>query len=89
MWSNMRGNHTWVEVWDGDWHFVGAAEPDKAGLDRGWFTHEASEAQAEVPRHAIYATSRPGVPTAPSPSTILPHGMPGWTRLAREAESPS
>jgi transglutaminase-like putative cysteine protease len=57
MWSNMRGNHTWVEVWDGDWHFVGAAEPDKAGLDRGWFTHEASEAQADVPRHAIYATS--------------------------------
>lgn len=58
MWSNNRGNHTWVEVWDaGDWHFVGAAEPDPAGLDRAWFTHEASEAKADVPRHAIYASS--------------------------------
>jgi transglutaminase-like putative cysteine protease len=35
MWTNMRGNHTWVEVWDRDWHFIGAAEPDAAGLDHG------------------------------------------------------
>jgi len=57
MWSNMRGNHTWVEVWDGDWHFTGAAEPDAAGLDRGWFVGDASKAQRDVPQHAIYATS--------------------------------
>ena len=57
MWSNMRGNHTWVEVWDGDWHFTGAAEPDKNGLDRGWFVHDASQAKRDVPQHAIYATS--------------------------------
>lgn len=57
MWTNMRGNHTWVEVWDGDWHFAGAAEPDGAGLDHGWFVHDASLAQRDVPRHAIYATS--------------------------------
>jgi pimeloyl-ACP methyl ester carboxylesterase len=57
MWSNMRGNHTWVEIWDGDWHFAGAAEPDAAGLDRGWFVHDASQAQRDVPRHAIYASS--------------------------------
>ncbi len=57
MWSNMRGNHTWVEVWDGDWHFVGAAEPDPAGLDHGWFVEDASKAQRDVPQHAIYATS--------------------------------
>jgi predicted esterase len=57
MWSNMRGNHTWVEVWDGHWHFTGAAEPDKKGLDRGWFVHDASQAKKEVPQHAIYATS--------------------------------
>jgi hypothetical protein len=25
MWTNMRGNHTWVEIWDEGWHFVGAA----------------------------------------------------------------
>ena len=57
MWSNLRGNHTWVEVWDGDWHFTGAAEPDKKGLDRGWFVHDASQAKADIPQHAIYATS--------------------------------
>ena len=57
MWANMRGNHTWVEIWDGGWHFTGAAEPDAQGLDRGWFVHDASQARADVPRHAIYATS--------------------------------
>jgi hypothetical protein len=64
LWANMRGNHTWVEVWDGDWHFVGAAEPDPAGLDRGWFVHDASQARRDEPRHAIYASSfrKTGVP---------------------------
>jgi len=57
MWSNMRGNHTWVEVWDGGWHFVGAAEPDDAGLDHAWFAHDAAEAKRDVSEHAIYATS--------------------------------
>ncbi|HWX21754.1 MAG TPA: transglutaminase domain-containing protein [Candidatus Binatia bacterium] len=57
MWANMRGNHTWVEVWDGGWHFAGAAEPDRAGLDHAWFVHDASEAQRDVAQHAIYATS--------------------------------
>jgi len=57
MWSNGRGNHTWVEIWDGDWHFTGADEYDAKGLDRGWFTGDAAKAQADKPRHAIYATS--------------------------------
>ncbi len=57
MWANMRGNHTWVEIWDGDWHFVGAAEPDGKGLDHGWFTGDAAKAVADLPRHAIYASS--------------------------------
>jgi len=57
LWANERGNHTWVEIWDGDWHFTGADEPDAAGLDRGWFTGDAAQAKADVPRHAIYATS--------------------------------
>ncbi len=58
LWANMRGNHTWVEVWDGGgWHFIGAAEPDAAGLDHAWFTHDASEARQNDPLHAIYATS--------------------------------
>ncbi len=57
MWTNERGNHTWVEIWDGDWHFAGADEYDAAGLDRGWFVGDASKARANEPRHAIYATS--------------------------------
>jgi hypothetical protein len=57
LWSNLRGNHTWVEIWDGDWHFTGAAEPDPKGLDRGWFRNDAAQAKKDEPRHAIYATS--------------------------------
>ncbi len=57
MWTNLRGNHTWVEIWDGDWHFTGAAEPDPKGLDRGWFTHDASLAVKDKKQHAIYASS--------------------------------
>jgi transglutaminase-like putative cysteine protease len=57
MWTNERGNHTWVEVWDGGWHFTGASEQDPKGLDRGWFVHDASLAERDVPRHAVYASS--------------------------------
>lgn len=57
LWANLRGNHTWVEVWDGEWHFTGAAEPDPQGLDRGWFTGDAAQAKKDVPEHAIYASS--------------------------------
>ena len=57
MWTNDRGNHTWVEVWDGGWHFTGADEYDKEGLNRGWFVGDAAKARADVPKYAIYATS--------------------------------
>lgn len=57
MWSNLRGNHTWVEVWDDGWQFTGAAEPDPKGLNCGWFRHDASQAKKDNPRHAIYASS--------------------------------
>lgn len=57
MWTNMHGNHTWVEIWDGDWHFTGAAEPDAQGLDRGWFKGDASKADDTKPEHRIYASS--------------------------------
>lgn len=57
LWTNERGNHTWVEVWDGGWHFTGADEFDAGGLDRGWFVGDAAQAKADVPKHAIYATS--------------------------------
>jgi pimeloyl-ACP methyl ester carboxylesterase len=58
LWSDNSGNHTWVEVWDnGDWHFLGAAEPDDKGLDHAWFQHNASLAKKDVPANAIYASS--------------------------------
>jgi poly(3-hydroxybutyrate) depolymerase len=56
-WSDKRGNHTWIEIWDKDWHFTGACEPDPNGLDRGWFVGDAAKAQKDVPEHAIYAVS--------------------------------
>lgn len=57
MWTNGRGNHTWIEIWDGDWHFTGADEFDKAGLNRGWFTGDAAKADSSKPDNSIYATS--------------------------------
>jgi transglutaminase-like putative cysteine protease len=59
-WPGRGGNHTWVEVWDGGWHFAGAAEPDDKGLDHAWFVADASKAIKDQPRNAIYAvTYRP------------------------------
>jgi pimeloyl-ACP methyl ester carboxylesterase len=57
LWANERGNHTWIEIWDGDWHFTGADEYDKDGLDRGWFVNDAAQAKADEPKYSIYATS--------------------------------
>jgi predicted esterase len=57
MWTNNRGNHTWVEVWDGRWYFTGAAEFDPKGLDRGWFVGDAAKAKKDEPGYAIYAAS--------------------------------
>jgi len=57
LWTNKSGNHSWVEVWDGDWHYTGAAEPAGGKLDRAWFTGRATTAQKDHRLHAIYATS--------------------------------
>lgn len=57
LWPDRSGNHSWVEVWDGKWHFTGAAEPSGDQLNRGWFAGRARTAQADQPLHAIYATS--------------------------------
>jgi predicted peptidase len=57
LWANKRGNHTWVEIWDQEWHFTGACEPDKNGLDRGWFVGDAAQAKKDSFEHAIYAAS--------------------------------
>jgi hypothetical protein len=57
LWTNGRGNHTWVEIWDGHWRFTGADEYDPAGLDRGWFVGDAAAARADRPEHRIYASA--------------------------------
>jgi hypothetical protein len=57
LWTNKSGNHSWVEVWDGGWHYTGAAEPAGGKLDRAWFTARATTAQKDHRLHAIYATS--------------------------------
>jgi hypothetical protein len=56
-WPNKPGNHMWVEVWDGAWHFTGACEHDKNGLDRAWFTGDAAFAKKDSVMNAIYASS--------------------------------
>ncbi len=73
-WPNKGGNHTWVEIWDGDWHFVGAAEPDPAGLDRGWFIADAARARKDAPN----------IPFSPSVSNQPTLGGP-WSGKMRRA----
>ena len=35
MWTNMKGNHSWVEVWvDGEWYFTEYYPED---LNKSWF----------------------------------------------------
>jgi len=56
-WTNKPGNHMWVEIWDRDWHFTGACEHDKNGLDRTWFLGDAALAKKDSIENAIYASS--------------------------------
>jgi transglutaminase-like putative cysteine protease len=57
-WAQKDGNHTWVEIWDGDWFFTGADEYDQTGLNRGWFNSDAAiTVRSPNPLNQIYATS--------------------------------
>ena len=60
LWANERGHHTWVEIWDGDWHFTGADEPDAAGRDPHRCPHPPCRPRTTLPRHP------PPDPLAPS-----------------------
>jgi Transglutaminase-like superfamily len=75
-WPGRGGNHTWVEVWDNGWHFVGAAEPDDKGLDHAWFVGDASKAIKGTPKNAIYAVTYRSTgdffPLVWAPSTKMP-----------------
>ena len=55
LWMDNSGNHTWVEVWDGKWHFIEAAGGDP--LDKSWFAEKAAQADPKSPEHWIYAAS--------------------------------
>ena len=58
LWADKRGNHSWVEVWDGEaWKFTGACEYNPGGLNQTWFGGKAAQASSEDWRHAIYATT--------------------------------
>lgn len=57
LWADKSGNHSWVEIWDGDWHYTGAAEPTGDKLDRAWFAGRVATAQRDHRLHTIYATS--------------------------------
>ena len=63
-WATKNGNHNWVEIWDEQWYFTGAAEPDPQGLNRGWFVADAQRASTADDRHRIYATSFARTPLA-------------------------
>ena len=57
-WTTRRGNHNWVEVWDGKaWRFTGAGEYNPKGLDRAWFAGDAAKADPNRWEHRIYASS--------------------------------
>ena len=57
MWIDGSGNHSWTEVWDGTWHFTGAAEAAGDDLDKAWFTDRAATAKRDDAMNAIYAVT--------------------------------
>ncbi len=56
LWSDGSGNHSWVEIWDGEWHFTGAAEPTGDRLNQAWFTDRAAKSTPGQ-KHGIFAVS--------------------------------
>ena len=54
-WVDKSGNHSWVEIWDNGWHFLGAYDGQE--LDKGWFTSKASKANDSSWMYKVYATS--------------------------------
>ena len=56
-WRKKRGNHTWVEVWDQGWHFTGACEPSKKGLNHTWFLADVAHAEKGSRRYGVWAVT--------------------------------
>ena len=91
-WHDDRGNHTWTEIWDGEWHFTGADEYDAAGLDRAWFTGDAAKATADDETHAVWAGSWRATgarfPLSWSPDDSSVNGVDVTARYARTEQLP-
>jgi hypothetical protein len=54
-WADDSGNHTWVEFWDGQWWYLGAAEPGP--VNETWFSEKAAQASEADASTRIYAAS--------------------------------
>jgi hypothetical protein len=54
-WKDLSGNHTWVEVWDGEWRAAGASESEDLG--EAWFMKNRDLVDPAFPEHSVYAAS--------------------------------
>jgi hypothetical protein len=54
-WTKTAGNHTWIEVWDRQWNYVGACEPGP--LNKTWFADNAAQADPALLEHRIFAAT--------------------------------
>lgn len=62
MWGSLEGNHTWVEVWDGEsWRFTGYGALPEA-WDKGWEIARCAYCDPQEPMHGIFATSYRATP---------------------------
>ncbi len=55
LWKDQSGNHSWVEIWDNGWHFIGAAE--QSPLNETWFGERAKTSDDSNWKYSIYASS--------------------------------
>jgi hypothetical protein len=70
-----KGNHNWVEVWDGTaWSFTGPAEWSPKGLNDTWFFPNPAMFQTPGSRqHAIFAASWKPTPDGYFPLSWTPN----------------
>ncbi len=52
-WTKTPGNHTWIEVWDRQWNYLGASEIGE--LNQTWFAGNASQADGSKLPTRIHA----------------------------------
>ncbi|MBK8946862.1 MAG: transglutaminase domain-containing protein [Ignavibacteriae bacterium] len=55
LWKDQSGNHSWVEIWDNGWHFIGAEE--ESPLNKTWFGERALTSDDSEWKYSIYAAS--------------------------------